>query len=227
MKVILFGGSGMVGQGVLRECLIDPHVEKILALGRSSIRNDNPKLQSLALPDLRDYGPIEAQLSGYDACFFCLGISSVGMTEAEYRRITRDIAVAAANALVKLNPDMTFIFVSGTGADSSEKGKIMWARVKGEAENAILRLPFKGAYIFRPGIIQPLHGIQSRTRAYRLLYALTRPLLPVLKRILGAHMTTTENIGRAMLALVRQGQESRILENKDINAVVARISAKT
>ena len=213
MKVILFGATGMVGQGVLRECLLDPRVEAVLSIGRSATGQQHPKLRELVHRDLLDYSAIESELSGYDACFFCLGVTSSGMSEADYRRITYDVTIAAATVLSRLNPQMTFVFVSGAGTG----GKQMWARVKADAENALLKLPFKAAYMFRPAIIQPLHGIRSRTTSYRVFYAITRPLLPLLKRALPKYVTTTEQIGRAMLAVVRKGAPKAILETQDIN----------
>ena len=198
MKVILFGATGMVGQGVLRECLLDPDVESVLAIARTPIEPPHEKLRSLVHKDFTDYTAIEAELWGYDACFFCLGITSVGMTEEAYHRVTHDFTVAAAKALLARNPAMTFVFVSGTGTDSTEKGKTMWARVKGKAENAVFAMPFKGKYVFRPGVIQPLHGIKSRTRFLRFLYVLFSPLFPVMKALWPAHITTTENVGKAM-----------------------------
>ena len=181
MKVILFGASGMVGQGVLRECLLDPEVTAVLSIVRSSTGQQHPKLREIVHKDFFDFSSIESELSGFDACFFCLGVSSAGMSEENYRRITYDITLAAAQTLVKLNPNMTFIYVSGAGTDSSERGRMMWARVKGQTENALLRLPFKAAYMFRPAVIVPLHGIKSRTRLYRVSYAVLGPLLPLLK----------------------------------------------
>src|SRR5579864_1453935 len=177
MKVILFGATGMVGQGVLRECLRDPRVEAVLAVGRSATGQSHPKLSELVQQDLFAYSANEARLKGYDACFFCLGVSSAGMSEADYRHITYDLTLAAAETLVRLNPAMTFIYVSGAGTDSSERGSSMWARVKGATENALLRLPFKAAYMFRPGVIRPLHGIRSKTPLYRAFYMAAAPLL--------------------------------------------------
>ena len=179
MRVILFGATGMVGQAALRECLFDAGVERVLTVGRSVTGQKHEKLRELVHPDLTDYSRVSGELTGYDACFFCLGISSAGMSEADYRRVTVDIAVAAGRALVAANPGMTFVFVSGAGTDSTGKSRTMWARVKGEAENAILALPFKGAYAFRPGFIRPLHGITSRTRSYRVLYAIMWPFVPL------------------------------------------------
>jgi len=219
MKVILFGATGMIGQGVLRECLLDPGVERVLAVGRSPLRRTDPKLAEIVRADLSDFSAVEAELTGYDACFFCLGISSVGLGEAEYRRITYDIAVAAGRALARLNPGMTFVFVSGLGADSSGKGSVMWARVKGETENAILALPFAASYVFRPAFVRPVHGIRSRTRSYRVLYAVFGPLFPLIAALFPKRVTTTEQIGRAMLAVARRGAPRRVLESADIAAI--------
>ncbi len=162
MKIILFGGSGMVGQGVLRECLLDTDVEKVLLIGRSATGQQHPKIREIVRADIGDLSPLEAQLAGFDACFFCLGVSSVGMTEAAYRHITYDLTIGAARTLAKLNASMTFIYVSGMGTDSSETGRTAWARVKGATENALLRMPFRAAYMFRPGFIQPMHGEQPK-----------------------------------------------------------------
>jgi uncharacterized protein YbjT (DUF2867 family) len=219
MNVLIFGATGMVGQGVLRECLLDPEVTGVTAIGRSASGVRDPKLRDLVHADLWNYSSIEKQLSGFDACFFCLGVSSAGMKEADYERVTYGIAVAAAETLSRLNPRMTFVYVSGAGTDSSEKGSTMWARAKGKTENAILRLPFKGAYMFRPGAIQPLHGIRSRTTLYRLMYTLTKPLWPILRWAFPARILTTEQIGRAMLKVAGSGAPKRILESPDINAL--------
>jgi uncharacterized protein YbjT (DUF2867 family) len=216
MRVILFGASGMVGQGVLRECLPDPEVENVLSIGRSSTGCTHAKLRELLLADLFDLSAIEAELSGYDACFFCLGVSSFGMTEEQYRHITFDLTMAVAQTLAKLNPEMTFIYVSGAGTDSSERGRTMWARVKGKTENAMLKLSLR-AYMFRPGVIVPLHGIQSRTKSYRLLYVLTGPILPWLYTRFPKYVTTTEQLGRAMIKVAGAGAPKRILESADIN----------
>jgi uncharacterized protein YbjT (DUF2867 family) len=162
MNVILFGATGMVGQGVLRERLLDPDVEGVLSIVRSSTGPREPKLHELVHSDFFDFSAMEKELSGYDACFFCLGVSSSGMKEADYRRVTHDITLAAARVLARFNPNMTFIYVSGTGTDSSERGRSMWARVKGKTENDLLGLPFKAAYMFRPGVIVPLHGLNRR-----------------------------------------------------------------
>ena len=183
MRVILFGATGMVGQGVLRECLRDPGVERVLALVRAPMNQAHDKLRPLVVRDFLDLAPLEGELSGYDACFFCLGVTSAGMTEDAYRRVTYDVTMTAATTLARLNPGMTFVFVSGAGADSSESGRVMWARIKGKTENAVMRLPFKASYVLRPAYIQPRHGIQSRTRMYRLLYRVVAPLYPILKAL--------------------------------------------
>jgi hypothetical protein len=209
----------MVGQGVLRECLLDQGVESVLAIGRTATGQSHAKLGDLVLKDPGGLAGVRDQVSGYDACFFCLGITSLGLTEAAYTRITRDIAVNAAQTLIALNPGMTFVFVSGAGSDSSEQGRVMWARVKGKAENALLKLPFKAVYVFRPAVIQPLHGIRSKTTLYNALYAVTGPVIPALKALFPGYITTTEQIGRAMLGVVRHGAPKRVLESKDINAI--------
>ena len=217
MRVILFGASGMVGQGVLRECLLDPEVTAVLSIVRSSTGQQHAKLREIVHKDFLDFSSIETELSGFDACFFCLGVSSAGMSEENYRRVTYDITLAAAQTLVKLNPNMTFVFISGAGTDSSERGRTMWARVKGQTENALLRLPFKAAYMFRPGVIVPLHGIKSRTMLYRVPYAVLGPILPLLKRLFPKYVTTTEKLGRAMLIAAKRGAPKPVLESSDIN----------
>jgi uncharacterized protein YbjT (DUF2867 family) len=223
MNVILFGASGMVGQGVLRECLLDPDVEKILSIGRSRTGLQHPKLREIVHQDIANLAPIEDQLRGYDACFFTLGVSSAGMTEADYRRITYDLTLGAARTLAALNPEMTFIYVSGMGTDSA--GRSMWARVKGETENALLRLPFKAAYMFRPGFIQPVHGVKSRTRLYRALYTVATPLFPLVKLLSGKAAITSEDVGRAMIEAALGGAPKPLLENRDIKELAAKSPA--
>lgn len=220
MNVLLFGATGMIGQGVLRECLLDSGVQRAVTIGRAATGQQHPKLHEIVHGDLHDFSAIESKLTGFDACFFCLGVTSRGMTEEAYHHVTYGITVAAAETLARLNPRMTFIFVSGAGSDSTEHGRTMWARVKGAAENAVLRIPFQGAYVFRPAAIQPLHGIRSRTKVYRVLYTILGPLLPLLRRLFPSYVTTTEQIGRAMLAVARKGAPVRILESADINGVV-------
>jgi uncharacterized protein YbjT (DUF2867 family) len=219
MNVIIFGATGMVGQGVLLECLLDPTIGRVLVIGRNSIGQQHEKLREILLPDVSDLSSIESELTGYDACFFPLGVTSVGMTEEAYRKITYDLTLAVAKTLVRLNPGMTFIYVSGTGTDSTEKGRTMWARVKGATENALLRLPFKGAYMFRPGVIIPLHGITSRTKLYRIFYAISKPLLPLLKKLFPNQIITTEQLGQAMIKVARDGYSKPVVEMRDINNI--------
>jgi uncharacterized protein YbjT (DUF2867 family) len=219
MKILIFGATGMVGQGVLRECLLAPDVESVVAVGRNATGQQHPKLRDLVHKDMYDYSAIEPQLQGFDACFFCLGVSSVGMKEPEYKRITYDLTLAAATVLARLNPGMTFTYVTGAGTDSSERGSSMWARVKGATENALLRLPFKAAYMFRPGMIQPLHGIRSKTPLYDAAIVVLRPVLGLAHSLWPNRVTTTEKIGRAMLAVARNGAPKVLLDPADINAL--------
>jgi uncharacterized protein YbjT (DUF2867 family) len=221
VKVILFGATGMVGQGVLRECLLDPDVETVLAIVRSSSLPQHAKLREIVEHDLSDLSAIEARLSGYDACFFCLGVSSVGKKEETYRRVTYDLTVSVARTLAKLNPTMTFIYVSGAGTDSTERGRQMWARVKGRTENTLLEMPFKAVYLFRPAYIQPLHGVRTKTAWYGALYAVMRPFYPVLKMLFPNYVTTTECVGHAMLKVTKHGFLKPVLENRDINQMCA------
>ena len=219
MNVLLFGATGMVGQGVLRECLLDPNVSLVLTVGRSTSGVQHPKLREVVHQDLWHFAAIEAELSGFDACFFCLGVSSSGMTEKDYAHVTYGITLAAAEVLCRLNPRMTFIYVSGAGTDSSEHGRSMWARVKGRTENALMELPFAAAYMFRPGFIEPLHGARSRTTIYRVFYTLAKPLLPLVRRAFPDSVLTTQQIGQAILTVARDGYPRRVLKSKDIRAV--------
>jgi len=219
MNVVIFGATGMIGQGVLRECLHDPDVGVVKAVGRSASGASHPKLRDVVWSDMQSFAGIDAELRDVDACFFCIGVTSAGLSEAAYERVTYDIPVAAATTLARLNPSITFIYVSGAGADSSEHGRVMWARVKGRAENAILRMPFKG-YVFRPAMVEPMHGIRSRTAMYNVLYALLRPLLPILRRAFRTYVLTTEEIGQAMLVVARRGAPKRVLESRDISALL-------
>ena len=215
----------MVGQGVLRECLLDPEVDRVLTIGRTAPEVSNPKLQNIVQLDMFHYASIEPQLTGLDACFFCLGVSAAGLSEEQYEKLTYTLTLAAAETLSRLNPAMTFVYVSGAGTDSSEKGRMMWARVKGKTENALLRMPFKSAFMFRPGIIQPAHGERSKTRAYRIGYILFRPMFPLLRILFGRQILTTEEIGRAMLNVVLRGAPKKILEISDIAACARPASA--
>jgi hypothetical protein len=198
---------------------MDPDVESVVTIVRSATGQQDTKLRELVYDNFLDFSPIEGQLSGFDACFYCLGVSVAGMSEENYQRITYGFTLAAARVLVGLNPNMTFIYVSGAGTDSSERGRSMWARVKGKTENELLRLPFHAAYMFRPGVIVPLHGIQSKTRIYRVFYILLGPVLPLLKGRFPKYVTTTEQIGRAMLKVAKRGWPKRVLETEDINQV--------
>ncbi|CAE6692529.1 hypothetical protein R69927_00443 [Paraburkholderia domus] len=219
MKVLIFGATGMVGQGVLRECLRAPDVEAVQTVGRTRTGQLDPRLVELIQPDLMDYRALEASLTGFDACFFCLGVSSAGMPESEYTRLTYDLTLAAARTLSRLNPQMTFVYVSGAGTDSTEHGRSMWARVKGRTENALQQLPFKAVYLFRPGVIEPLNGARSKTRSFRLFYALAKPLLPTLRALLPNLIVSTEDMGQAMLAVARHGAAKAVLEVADICAL--------
>ncbi|HEX8615083.1 MAG TPA: NAD(P)H-binding protein [Telluria sp.] len=216
MKVLLFGATGMVGQGVLRECLQAADVEQVVALGRTPTGQRHPKLRDVVHADLFNYANLTAQLDDIDACFFCVGVTSSRMSEADYTRLTYDMTLAAANALVALNSRMVFVYVSGAGADSSETSATMWERVRGKTENALLALPFRGVYIFRPGMIEPLDGIKSKTTAYRIFYSLMKPVLPLLRAAMPKHVLTTRQVGQAMLAVVRSGARKRVLESADI-----------
>lgn len=224
MKVVLLGATGMVGQGVLRECLLDPSVESVLAIVRNSSLPQHDKLREIVHQDVSDLSAIEDRLAGYDACFFCLGVSAVGMKEEAYRRLTYDLTVSVARTMSKLNPTLTFIYVSGAGTDSTERGRLMWARVKGKTENALLRMPFKAVHLFRPAYIQPLHGIRTKTRWYGMAYALMRPLYPFWKMLFPNYVTTTECVGRAMLNVTKRGFPNPVLENRDINQMCAKES---
>lgn len=219
MNVVIFGATGMVGKGVLLECLDDPSVSRVLVVGRSACGVEHPKLKDVLHKDFTDFSAISDRLAGLDACFFCLGVSAVGMSEADYRHVTYDFTVAAAEALRRRSPNATFIYVSGTGTDSSGKSRMMWARVKGETENALLRM-FEKAYMFRPGIIAPRRGVAAKGTATRLMYAvLGPPLIPLLNAVSPNSITATDRIGRAMLRVAREGASKKWLENADINAL--------
>jgi uncharacterized protein YbjT (DUF2867 family) len=218
MKAILFGATGMVGQGVLQECLRSSEVEGVLSIGRRASGQQHPKLREIVHQDFADFFEIEGEMTGYDACFFCLGVSSLGMKERDYRWVTYEFALAAAQTLARLNPNMTFIYVSGAGTDSTGRGSTMWARVKGQTENAIFEL-FSKSYAFRPAYIQPLRGFAPKTLWLRALYAVVAPLYPVWKALLPNYVTTMAQVGRAMIHVAREGAPTRVLENRDINAI--------
>ncbi|WP_436497302.1 epimerase [Actinokineospora sp. HUAS TT18] len=218
MKVVIFGASGMVGQGVLRESLLATDVTEVIAVGRSPLGKSHPKLREIVHKDMLDLTPIADDLTGFDACFYCLGVSSAGMSEVEYTRITHDFTLAAGRVLAERNPGMTFIYVSGYGTDSTEQGRTMWARVKGRTENELMSLPL-AAFMFRPGFIRPMHGVKSKTTLYRLLYAVISPLSGLIQRIAPNQVSTTEGIGKAMLEVARSGGPQPILGTRAINAL--------
>lgn len=220
MKVLIFGATGMVGQGLLRACLEDGGITLVQTVGRAATGRAHPKLRELVHADLWDYGAVEAQLQGFDACFFCLGVSAGGMAPERYEQLTYGIAVAAGTALARLNPALRFLYISGAGTDAN--GGSRWARVKGRTENALLALPFQ-ALMFRPGAIEPSHGEVSKTPAYRLFYALTGPikLLALLRRLFPARVTSTEQLARAMIAVARHGAAAKIIEGGAFAALAA------
>ncbi len=215
-KVIITGATGMIGRGVLLECLDHPEIAEVLAIGRNSHGMDHPKLKELIHKDFTDFSQVKDQLIGYDGCFFCLGISAAGLKEAQYKRITYDFTLTLAKTLHTLDPGMTFNYVSGQGTDSTEKGKMMWARVKGKTENDLLKLGFKQAYMFRPGAIIPLRGIKSRTKSYQFMYDNFTWLLKIIKRIAPDSIVNTTQIGLAMINSVTNGYNQPILKPKDI-----------
>jgi uncharacterized protein YbjT (DUF2867 family) len=219
LKIILFGATGMVGQGCLRECLIDPGVASVLSIGRGPTGQQHAKLREIVHDNFTDFSAIETELAGYDACFFCLGVSSVGMDAERYRHLTYDITMAAATTLARLNPQMVFTYVTGRSTDSTEQGPVRWARVKGKTENDLLKLPFKAAYMFRPAGIQPLHGVRSKTGWVQAIYVVAAPLLSYLSRVSPNYMTTSEQLGRAMIKVARGGYPKPVLESADINAI--------
>jgi uncharacterized protein YbjT (DUF2867 family) len=220
MKVLIFGATGMVGQGVLRACLDDPEVALVRTVGRTAPELREPRLEALVQGDLLDLAPLEDRLSGFDACFYCLGASAAGRSEAEDARLNHDLPLAAARTLARLTPGLAFAYVSGAGTDPTERGRSMWARVKGRTENDLLRLPLR-VTLFRPGLIQATHGEVSRTPAYRWIYLLARPLFPLLHALLPNAVTTTDRIGRAMLQAARHPPANPVLESRDINRLAA------
>lgn len=216
MKILVFGATGMVGQGVLRECLEAQDVTGVVAVGRTPTGIAHERLSEVVAPDLFTLDAQSDKLANFDACFFCLGVSSLGMKEPEYTRITYELTLSIARLLLRLNPQMVFVYVSGAGTDSTEHGKLMWARVKGRTENALIALGFKGAYMFRPGIIQPMHAVRSKTAAYRVTYDLARPLFVFIRAFWPRAIVTTEEVGRGMLGVVRRGYPRAVLEVRDI-----------
>jgi len=217
LKVIIFGATGMIGQSTIRECLLDENIKQIVTIGRNRTGKQHNKLHEIELNDLTNLSSIEYIIKDFDACFFCLGVSSSGMTEAEYTRITYDLTLSVAESLVNINPQLTFIYVSGSGTDSSEKGRSMWARVKGKTENGLLRLPFKAVYMFRPGAIIPLHGVKSKTKWYQLFYAILRPFNPLLLK--ASIVITSEQLGKAMIKVASNGYSDSILESSQLKLI--------
>jgi uncharacterized protein YbjT (DUF2867 family) len=218
MRILMFGGTGMIGTGVLHEAFEDEAVTSVVTVGRRASGQTHPKLQEIVHDDFFDYTAIREQLRDIDACLFCLGVSSAGMSEAEYHRMTYDLTMAAADTLLELNPEMVFCYVSGQGTDSTEKGRFMWARVKGKLENKLLTMPFRGVYNFRPGYIQPMKGVRSRTKLYAVLYGIVGPFYPVLRRLFSS-VSDSVTVGRAMLRVAKDGYAKGILEGADINEV--------
>ncbi len=221
MRVVIFGATGMLGAGALLECLDDSRVESVLAVVRRPTGVAHPKLTEVVRADFFAYDDLRSRFAACDACFFCLGVSSAGLSEAEYHRLTYDLTLAAARAMAAANPAMTFCYVSGQGTDGTERGRSMWARVKGKTENALLALPFKAAFMLRPGLIQPVRGVRSRTPLYQAFYTALGFLLPVLRRIAPDQITTTVGVGRALIRLAAEGYPSRILTTADINRLAA------
>ena len=219
MRVVIFGASGMVGKGTLLECLDDPRVGSVLVVGRSSCGVQHAKLTELRHTDFFNLASLEPHFATCDACFFCLGVSAAGMREPEYRHLTYGLTLEAARVMSSADPRMTFCYVSGEGTDSTEHGRVMWARVKGATENALLRMPFKAAYMLRPGFIQPLRGVRSKTKLYHLLITVFRPLFPLVRLLLPAYTTTSVNVGRAMICLADAGYPQHILRSADINRI--------
>jgi uncharacterized protein YbjT (DUF2867 family) len=224
MRVVIFGASGMVGQGALQECLRDPDVRRVVSVVRAATGKQHEKLHEIVHQNFLDFAAIEHELTGLDACLFCLGVSSAGISEDAYTRITYGFTIAAAQTLLKLNPGMSFVHVSGSGADSSERGRVMWARVKGKTENALLAMPFRSAYMFRPGIIQPLNGIKSKTPSYRWIYKAATLILAVARRFWPQFVSTTEELGRALLAAAKRGTGKRVVEAKEISVLLQTLS---
>lgn len=216
LRIILFGATGMIGSGVLQACLVDPYVESVLLISRSPSGVTHPKVKELLHQDFYHYG-LGTELAGNNACLFCLGVSSAGMSEADYTKVTYELTLAAAEAMLAVNPGMAFAYVSGQGTDSTEQGRMTWARVKGRLENKLLSMPFKPAIMFRPGGIKPMDGVKSKTALYRWMYALMGPFMPFLMEHFPGVMTSSERLGRAMLKGVRGETDLKVVESKDIN----------
>jgi uncharacterized protein YbjT (DUF2867 family) len=222
INVIITGATGMVGKGVLLECLDHPGVQSVLSVSRRPLEMSHDKLKELIVEDFFSLQGYAQKLNGYNACFFCLGTSAFGMREEEYRKITYDLTVQFALTLLEMNDDMTFCYVSGAGTDSAEKSRQMWARVKGRTENALLRMPFRAAYMFRPGVIQPLKGVRSATKLYNAMYTVLNPVVSILRRLSPGLATTSVEVGQAMIHAVLYGYDKKHLENLDIHLLASR-----
>ena len=220
LKVVITGATGMVGKAVLIECLESEKVEQVLIVNRNPVDMSHPKLKEILHKDFSNFEAVKEQLAGYDACFYCMGVSAFRMSEKDYSRITYDFTMAFAKVFKEVSPNAVFNYVSGTGTDSSEKGRIMWARVKGKLENAIFNLGFKDAYAFRPGAIYPNKGVKSKTKLYDFVYAIFTPLYPLLKRL--TPIVESDQLGRAMINSVLYPQTNKFLENKDLIALSQR-----
>lgn len=219
LKVIITGSTGMIGKGVLLECLDDDRIGEVLVVNRNPLGMQHSKLKEVLLPDFLHPETIQSQLEGYDAVFFCLGVSAGGMNEEDYTRITYHYTLNMAKVFQAVNPDGTFIYISGTGTDSTEKGRMMWARVKGKTENDLLKLGFKQAFMFRPGVIKPLKGIESRTGSYRTMYKIVSPFWGIISALMGKNLTDTVRIGQAMINVTLNGSDKQHFENPEINAL--------
>jgi uncharacterized protein YbjT (DUF2867 family) len=224
MRVVIFGTSGMVGQGALRECLRDPEVQQVVSVVRAPTGATHEKLREIVHKDFLDFALIENELIGLNACLYCLGVTSTGTKEEDYARITYEFTVAAARTLLKLNPGISFVFVSATGADSTERGSTMWARVKGKTENTLLAMPFGSVYVFRPAMIQPLEGIKSKTASYRIIYGLIAPFSNAARHFWPNYISTTQELGKALLVAAKRGTEKRIVEAGQIRTLLETLS---
>ncbi|MGO9481944.1 MAG: NAD-dependent epimerase/dehydratase family protein [Candidatus Kryptoniota bacterium] len=213
INAIIFGATGMVGEGVLHECLKHPSVDSVLVINRRPCNVEHRKLKELIHDDFHSFSKIEEHLKGYNACYFCLGITSVWKSEKDYTAVTYDLTMQAAETLSRLSPEMIFCYVSGEGTDGTGKGRLMWSRVKGKTENDLMKLPFKAAYMFRPGFIKPIRGLKNAYGVSRVLGL----FYPVLRRLLPKHVCTLEDLGTAMINVTMNGFTKNILENKDID----------
>jgi len=220
IRAIITGTTGMVGEGVLHECLQHPQVEAVLIINRKPLGITHPKLKEIIHPDFYDISAIAPQLAGYNACFFCLGVSSVGMKEADYFKVTYTLTMHVATTLSRLNPDMTFCYISGAGTDSSEKGRSMWARVKGKTENDLMKLPFRDVYAFRPGFIKPIKGLSNTHKFYNYI----NWLFPAGRALYPNGFCTLEELGQAMISVVFNPYDKKVVDRKG-SIELARIDA--